>query len=132
VRRILIDTGIYVDWFRWRRHQEIMAGRQGPPSLSAVVATELLAGERRNERLAEWVERFVRARRLLIPDWQVWRLTARVLRELRLKGRDPRTLANDVLIAMTARAFGLRLFTTNRRDFEAIASIEPFELVVVA
>ena len=129
--RILIDTSIYVDWFRARRHEEIIAGRLGPPALSAVVAMELLVGERAPERLAGWVARFERSRRLLVPAWPGWQRAARVLRELRASGQGGPAVTNDVLIAMTARASGLRLFTTNGQDFRRIAAIEPFDLVVV-
>lgn len=130
--RVLIDTSVYVDWFRARRHEPIVAGRHGPPSLSAVVAMELLTGERAYERIAQWTAKFQRSRRLLVPSWEVWTRAARVLRELRAHGMSDPALTNDVLIAMTARTAGLRLFTTNRADFERIAAIEPFELVVVA
>jgi predicted nucleic acid-binding protein len=32
---------------------------------------------------------------------------------------------------MTARTAGLRLYTSNRRHFERITAIEPFDLIVV-
>jgi predicted nucleic acid-binding protein len=132
VKRVLIDTSVFVDWLRARRHEDIIAGRHGPPSLSAVVAMELLAGERRNERIAQWAMSFKRKGRLVSPAWQVWMLAARVLRELRSRGLSAPALTNDVLIAMTARAGGFRLFTSNREAFELIAEIEPFDLEVVS
>lgn len=131
MRRVLIDTAVYVDWFRARRHEDIVAGHRGPPSLSAVVAMELLAGARAHERVAEWVRKFQRSRRLMVPGWEVWTLAARVMRELRTQGLGDQALTNDVLIAMTARAAGLRLFTTNGKDFRRIAAIEPFDLVLL-
>jgi predicted nucleic acid-binding protein len=131
VRRILVDTSVYVDWFRSRRHEDIIAGRRGPPSLSAVVAMELIAGERKRERIEPWTARFQRSGRMLIPGWEVWRLTGRVLRTLRAGGFEAPALTNDVLIAMTARAAGLTLFTSNRADFQRIADIEPFDLELV-
>jgi predicted nucleic acid-binding protein len=131
LRRVLIDTSIYVDWFRARRHEQIVAGRHGPPSLSAVVAMELLAGARPHEHLTAWTASFAQRGRLLVPGWQVWKLAARVLRGLRARGASVAALSNDVLIAMTARAGGFRLFTANREDFERIAEVEPFDLVVV-
>jgi predicted nucleic acid-binding protein len=132
VTRVLIDTSVYVDWFRAGRHEEIITGRRGPPALSAVVAMELLAGERDHERLLTWTARFERARRLIVPGWPVWALAARVLQRLRRRGGAEQALTNDVLIAMTARVGGYQLFTTNREHFERIAAIEPFHLVVVA
>lgn len=129
--RVVLDTSIYVDWFRARRHGNIVGGQHGPPVLSAVVAMELLLGARSHERIARWAEAFHGSRRLLTPSWAVWKLAARVLRELGVRGKGAHAIANDVFIAMTARVAGFRLFTTNRNDFERIAAIEPFELVVV-
>jgi predicted nucleic acid-binding protein len=132
MKRVLIDTSVYVDWFRARRHHDVVAGHHGPPALSAVVAMELLAGERPGERIAQWTGRFQRSGRLLLPSWQVFVLAARVLRDLRDQGTGQRGFVNDVLIAMTARWAGLRLFTRNRDDFQRIAAVERFDLVVVA
>jgi len=133
VNRVLLDTSIYVDWLRAGYHEELVAGRRGPPALSAVVAMELLAGERlRHKRLAKWVQRFERLGRLMVPRWATWRLTAHVLRQLRSSGLGDSRLTNDVIIAMTARVEGMRLFTTNADDFRRIARIEPFDLDVVS
>jgi predicted nucleic acid-binding protein len=132
VKRILIDTSIYIDWFRQRRHQDIVAGQHGPPSLSAVVAMELLAGDRPRGPLASWIKRFQKAGRLLLPGWQSFALSAKVLRQIRAGGGHAPGLTNDVLIAMTARSEGLRLYTTNARDFRRIRAAEPFDLVVVS
>lgn len=129
--RILIDTSVYVDWFRARRHEQIVAGHRGPPALSAVVAMELLAGERKRDRIADWAARFHRSGRLLIPGWDVWRLAGRVLRALREHGSGDQSLTNDILIAMTARTAGMKVFTANRGDFTRIAGIEPFDLEIV-
>jgi predicted nucleic acid-binding protein len=132
VKRILIDTSVYVDWFRARGHEEIIMGHRGPPSLSAVVAMELLAGAGVGRALADWMTRFRRAGRLLVPDWEVWRIAGRVLRELGRRGTSAQALTNDVLIAMTARSQGMKLFTSNARDFNRIAAIEGFDLEIVS
>lgn len=131
MKRILIDTSIYVDWFRRRRHEDVVSGQHGPPSLSAVVAMELLAGDRPRGPLTSWVSRFQRAGRLLVPGWQTFALAAGVTRRLHAHGIATARLTSDILIAMTARAEGLRLYTANARDFQRIAAIEAFDLVVV-
>jgi predicted nucleic acid-binding protein len=131
VTRILIDTSVYVDWFRSRRHEEIIAGHRGPPALSAVVAMELLAGERKRNRLHAWAAKYQRSGRLLVPGWEVWRLAGGVLRRLREQGTGDQALTNDVLVAMTGRTAGMKVFTANGRDFTRIAAIEPFELEIV-
>jgi predicted nucleic acid-binding protein len=92
---------------------------------------ELLAGAGASRGLADWTTKFWRSGRMLIPTWEVWRITARVLRELRRRGTGSAALTNDALIAMTARTEGLRVFTRNERDFARIAAIEPFDLEIV-
>lgn len=131
MKRALIDTSVFVDWFRDRRHEEVIAGRHGPPLLSAVVALELLQGTSRHQRIAHLARGFERRGRLVAPAWRVWELSAHVLRALRSRGVNVDSLVNDVLIAMTACAGGFRLFTTNGKDFERIAAIRSFDLVVL-
>ena len=41
-----------------------------------------------------------------------------------------RDLHFDLLIALTARTYGARLITSNRRDFELIKSYHDFQLEV--
>jgi predicted nucleic acid-binding protein len=131
VTRILIDTSVYVDWFRSRRHEDIIAGRRGTPSLSAVVAMELLTGERKRNRIEAWAAKYHSSGRLLVPGWEVWSLAGRVLRRLREHGTGGQALTNDVLIAMTGRRAGMKVFTANGRAFTRIAAVEPFELEIV-
>ena len=40
-------------------------------------------------------------------------------------------LANDVLIALSARSIGALVITQNERDFSAIQRIQPFKLAIV-
>jgi predicted nucleic acid-binding protein len=40
-------------------------------------------------------------------------------------------LANDVLIALSARFIGAVVITQNKRDFAAIQKIRPFKLTIV-
>ncbi len=131
MKRVVIDTSVYVDWFRARAHEEVIGGAHGSPVLSAVVAMELEAGARAHERLARWIDSFRRRERLLVPDAQVYALSGRVLRALRGEGIQPRDIVGDVLIAMSARVVGARVITINRTDFERIRAVEPFELMVL-
>jgi predicted nucleic acid-binding protein len=64
----------------------------------------------------------------------VWEEAGAVLRALQRRGyklAGAHGLANDVLIALSARSIGATVFTTNTRDFRAIHSVRPFELVAV-
>ena len=54
-----------------------------------------------------------------------------MLRRLHEQGAGDQALTNDVLIAMTGRTAGMKVFTANARDFTRIAAVEPFELEIV-
>jgi predicted nucleic acid-binding protein len=40
------------------------------------------------------------------------------------------SIANDVLIALSARSIGASVVTQNERDYRAIQALRPFQLVV--
>src|SRR5437667_144504 len=71
-----------------------------------------------------------------LPSATVWEDAGHVLRALQeLRGyrvAGSRSLVNDVLIALSARAIGATVVTSNARDFAAIREIRPFELTAVA
>ena len=113
--------------------------REAVKYLSAVVMLELYAGafSPRDRKLVRGVvAAFDRADRILIPSATVWEDAGHVLRALQeLRGyrvAGSRSLVNDVLIALSARAIGATVVTSNARDFAAIREIRPFELTVVA
>ncbi len=63
---------------------------------------------------------------MLVPTKQDWLDSGMLLRQVRVDhGLTPEKLRNlhfDVLIALTARSHGARLITSDRADFELIAS----------
>jgi len=101
--------------------------------VSAVVLEELYAGA--NPRSRPAVERlqsdFERAGRIVVPNLRDWSLTGEVLARLAAKydyeaigqGR----LTNDALIAMSASRLGIRVITTNQRDFARLAEFLSFQ-----
>ena len=106
--------------------------------LSAVVVQELRAGAR-GAGAAEKLERdlfapFERSGRVITPSYAAWRRSGVVLAALGARegldvGRVSNGFANDVLLAVTCREAGVTLVTANRRDFERIARVAPFEFV---
>jgi predicted nucleic acid-binding protein len=104
-----------------------------PLWLSAVVLEELYAGADDSARRAlERLERdFERARRMLVPNLTDWTDTGRVLARLAGKYDYERIgqgrLTNDVLIAISASRFGIRVLTMNERDFRRIAEFRDFQ-----
>lgn len=138
MRRVVIDTNLYVDWLNVGRHEEVLFQRDAVKYLSAVVVLELYAGAfrpRDRRVVGRVVAAFDRTDRLLVPSRLVYEDAGHVLRALQqTRGSQvarPRSLVNDVLIALSARSIGATVVTSNARDFAAIRVVRPFKLTVV-
>jgi predicted nucleic acid-binding protein len=138
LRRIVLDTNLYIDWLNAGRHEAMLFQRDAVKYLSAVVVLELYAGAfaARDRRLVSGVvSSFRRADRILVPSGAVFEEAGHVLRALQQTRGYQRAnappLVNDVLIALSARAIGATVVTGNGRDFAAIGAIRPFGLTVV-
>ena len=133
MKKILIDTCVYIDWLNQGRHEEVMLGTGIVRYLSAVVAMELRAGaQHRSARdaISALIRAYRAAGRLVAPSSELFERAGAVLRQLKLAGRDVRhaSLCNDVLISLTARSIGASVITVNLDDFSAIRRIERFDL----
>ena len=138
MRRVVIDTNLYIDWLNAGRHEAVLFQRDAVKYLSAVVILELYAGafSSRDRRVVRSVvAAFDRADRILVPSGTVYEEAGHVLRALQeSRGYRPAgspSLVNDVLIALSARAIGASVVTGNAMDFAAIREIRPFKLTVV-
>jgi len=133
VKKVVLDTNLYIDWINRGLREERMVGTGLIRYLSAVVVMELRAGARTQAGRSA-VDRLVRAyaagERLVVPSRAVFERAGSVLRRLKLAGREVRSAAfvNDVLIALTSRAIGATVVTANVDDFEAIRQIDSFAL----
>jgi predicted nucleic acid-binding protein len=139
VRRLVVDTNVYVDWMNAGRHEDVLFEKGAVKFLSAVVLMELRAGAFRpaDRRLLGHVQAaFEKAGRLLIPSGTVFAEAGEALRRLQAeKGYNLASspgLVGDVLIALSARAIGAVVVTQNERDFRAIQSVRPFRLEIAA
>lgn len=138
MRRLVIDTNIYIDWFNAGRHEDILFHGDSVKHLSAVVLMELRAGAftLRDRRLVQRLESaFARAGRILVPSRAVFVEAGDALRGLQAN-RDfhletSHSIVNDVLIALSARSIGATVVTQNESHYRAIEAIRPFRLVVV-
>jgi predicted nucleic acid-binding protein len=139
VRRVVIDTNVYIDWINRGRHEGILFERGTVKYLSAVVLMELRAGARsaHDRRILGRVHSaFERAGRILTPSRGVFVEAGDALRRLQERRgynvmANP-SIVNDVLIALSARSIGATVLTRNERDFRAIRAVRPFPLQVVA
>jgi predicted nucleic acid-binding protein len=77
---------------------------------------------------------FRKAGRILVPTRSVYEEAGEVLRRLQAEMNynvsGAYSLANDVLIALSARSIGATVITQNQADFEAIRTLRPFKLAV--
>lgn len=132
MRRVVIDTNLYIDWINARRHEDLLADRDVVKYLSAIVMLELYAGafSVRDRRVVDdVVAAFDRRDRILVPSRTIYEEAGHVLRALR---PGAPSLVNDVLIALSARSLGATVITSNIRDFAAIRAVRPFALVAVS
>ena len=134
----MLDTNILI-LRRWIDPAEL----PGEMAISAITLAELSAGPhevRRGDEQDSYDEHAERARRLdvlqraesefdPVPfDAEAARICGRVMAAVIASGRKPRRRAVDLMIASTAIAERLSLFTTNPDDFaglEALISIVP-------
>jgi predicted nucleic acid-binding protein len=138
MHRLVIDTNLYIDWLNAGRHEAALFQRDAVKYLSAVVMLELYAGafSPRDRRIVRsLVTAFDRAGRILVPSSAIYEDAGHALRALQESrgyrvARSP-SLVNDVLIALSARAIGATVLTSNVRDFAAIREVRSFKLTVV-
>ena len=137
MRRVVIDTNVYIDWFNAGRHEDVLFERDIVKHLSAIVLMELRAGavSVQDRRLVGKVATaFAKAGRILVPSTTVFAEAGDVLRGLRRRGfqlESNHSIVNDVLIALSARSIGATVVTQNARHYRAIHAERPFQLVVV-
>jgi predicted nucleic acid-binding protein len=138
MRRLVIDTNVYIDWLNRGRHEEVLFQRDAIKYLSAVVLMELRAGadSRGDRRLVQRLAAaFERAGRILTPTRALFAEAGDTLRRLRVEagynisGRH--SVANDVLVALSARSIGATVVTQNERDYRAIERVSSFRLTIV-
>ncbi len=130
--RVLIDTSLYVHWFRGRHPEVREEARFHIVYAASVVMAELYAGARNPgaRRAADrYFATFSRLRRLLPLSPNASRKAGLVLAHLE---EGSHRLLADTLIAMTALEIGAELWTTDAVDFERIRSVQPFRLRVVS
>lgn len=130
---LLFDTSVLVDHLRTGCHEGRFRSTVGLVRSSSVVLAELWRGaSSRKER--EFLHEMERNHPILTPTESNWlesgRLLARIRTETGMDSSKLRALHFDVLIALTARAHGARLVTSNRDDFQMIHRYRSFQLEI--
>ena len=139
MRRLILDTNLYIDWLNAGRHEAILFQPDAVKFMSTVVMMELLAGAhaaRDRTRLHDLFRTFTRLGRIVTPSSTTYQEAGDVLRQLQTaRGyqlQKTRSLANDVLIALSAGTVGATVVTHNAHDFLAIQSLRAFRLSLVS
>jgi predicted nucleic acid-binding protein len=130
---VVFDTSIFIDHLRTNRHRRRIEAVSGLIRTSSVVLAELWRGATTPAERA-----FLRALQknhpILTPTERHWLESGELLGKIRSdRGLAPQQLRDlhfDVLIALTARAHGARLITSNRSDFELIRAYRAFALEI--
>jgi predicted nucleic acid-binding protein len=130
---VIFDTSVFIDHLRADRHHERIAAASGLVRISSVVLAELWRGATRPAEHA-FLRALERNHPIFTPTERMWLESGQLLGKIHAgRGLSPerlRTLHFDVLIALTARAHGARLITSNRTDFELIREYRDFALEV--
>jgi predicted nucleic acid-binding protein len=130
---VVFDTSILIDNIRTGRHGRRITTLQGVFRNCSVVLAELWRGASTSVD-RQWVLKLESNHPILTPTRKHWLESGQILAQMRERhGFEPpklRDLHFDVLIALTARAHGARLITSNRADFELIRKYRDFALEV--
>lgn len=130
---LIFDTSVLVDELRTGHHRKRIESVDGLVRTSSVVLAELLRGG-----IGPGERKFLRAlarnHPILTPTQKNWVESGEILAIIRadqgFEAHKLRDLHFDVLIALTARSYGARLITTNRKDFELISRYRKFHLEI--
>ncbi len=129
----IFDTSVLIDQIRDNRHLDRILSLEMVIRNCSVVLAELWRGASSpiDRKVVAALER---NHQVLTPTAKVWLESGRLLAKIRSdRGFQPQKLRDlhfDVLIALTARAHGARLITSNRVDFELIRGYRQFGLEV--
>lgn len=136
MQRVVFDSDLYIDWIEAGLHQELMLDRSLIRYMSTVVLLELQAGALTTasaDAVSDLYKTFGRTGRLLVPSAETYWRAGSVLRTLQARHRvnlQRRVrLANDCLIALSARQIGATLLTRNVRDYKLIREVTPFAFI---
>jgi predicted nucleic acid-binding protein len=131
--RIVLDSSIIISDLRTGLYADQIRVIDGILRNSSVVLAELWRGVQ-NQADRRLISQLERNHPILTPTERDWLESGKILAKIRKdKGYEPRKLRElhfDVLIALTVRAHGARLITSNGADFELIRKYRDFALEV--
>lgn len=130
---VIFDTSIFIDNLRAGRHQHRIESLTGLLRTSAIVLAELWRGAAKAAE-REFLRALQKNHPVLTPKEKHWlesgQILGRIYSDYGFGPEKLRDLHFDVLIALTVRAHGARLITSNRSDFELINRYRKFQIEV--
>jgi predicted nucleic acid-binding protein len=123
----LLDTSVVIDW----DDADVAAGLPDEAAISAITVAELAAGPHLAPNRVESARRQARLQQVeatfepIAFDGAAARSYGQVVAAIAEHGRSHRRRLADLLIAATAHANGLALYTRNPGDFAGIEQILP-------
>ena len=130
--KILLDTCIYIDFFRSGKHEEVFTATHHTRFLSPIVMLELRAGALTQKQVISLNHLFypyIKANRVIPLHSQLFYKAGEILAALEKNHSiAKRGFSHDILIALSALSIGSTLFTSNRKDFELIAKWLPLKV----
>src|SRR5689334_15524527 len=125
----LVDTSVWIDFFRGRKLAHVTAltkllEADEAVGVAPIILQEILQGAESDATFEKWLEYFSDLVCYLPRDLEATHIAAaRLYQRCRRMGRTPRS-SNDCLIGMIAIEHELVLLH-NDRDFEVIGAAEP-------
>ena len=129
----IFHTSVLINFMRAQRHGDLAYGVKGLIRNSSVVLAELWRGasSKTDREGVKWLEDSFP---IFTPTENHWiesgQILARMQTDHGFELKKLRDLHFDVLIALTARAHGAKLITSNRVNFELIRGYRDFGLEV--
>ena len=132
MNKIIVDTCLYIEWFRGNLLEYSTDLLSNIPYLSSVVATELIAGahtKQQQKELTKFISHYENAKRIIHPNHSICVIAGKCIEKLKIPTKN---ILGDTLIAMSAKSIGAEVWTVNRKDFIAINTVNKFKLNLIA
>ena len=131
MNKIIVDTSLYIEWFRGDLLEYSSELLNNVPLLSSVVITELLAGAhsvKQKRELNKFFNQYEKANRIISPTNSTYFLAGECIQKLQVTSKS---ILGDSLIAMTAKSIGAEVWTVNAKDFSALKKVKSYKLKTI-
>jgi len=131
MNKVLVDTCLYIEWFRGNLLEHSNELLSNIPYLSSIVATELIAGAHskiQKREISKFISHYEEADRIISPSHNICFQAGKCIEKLTIPSKN---ILGDSLIAMSAKSIGAEVWTINSKDFNLIKKVFPFKLKVI-